>query len=260
MSYLEQQFSRLVWTKILKVGVLTGIVAGLSGCSTLLKLPLEKSQLAEAMLNLQVKPESIPGTYTIAGSASLPDQSQIQVAAIRYLQPSSKAARDLNPKPTYAIVAYQTAEVKQGKWQTSLNLWKTAPDGRFQENWQLDQPKLNISFKPDADVIFLATHASDDRSRNLLKFDQKLKSQSKTLENGVLLTTVDNRRYVQSSQKMAISLPTGKTNPPPELPEDINGGWGKRYLMPGEPPNLMKLDFPENRKTNALPSPAEFMK
>ncbi|MGA7935503.1 MAG: hypothetical protein WCA35_18275 [Kovacikia sp.] len=225
-----------------------------------MKLSLPNKPLSEANLKLQVKPNDTMGTYEIVGSANLPDQSRIQVAAVRYLQLSSQAARDLNPKPTYAILAYQTVVVKQGKWETLLNLWKIAPDGQFQENWQLDQSKLIATFVPGTEVVFLATYAVDDLNKSILEFDQQLKAQGKTLENGVLLTTIDNRRYVQFTQKTVVPLPSGKTSPPAERPEDINGGWGKRYLMPGEPPNLIKLDFPENRKTNALPSSAEFMK
>jgi hypothetical protein len=231
----------------------------LSGCSKLLELPGQK-KLSEAELKLQVTPANTPGTYEVTGTTNLPNQSQIRVAAIRFLKPAAQASRDLNPKPTYSILAYQTVEVNQGKWRAALNLWKPAADGRYQETWQLDQPKLNITLDPDSDVVFLATYAIDDRPENVLKFDQRLRQQGKTLENGVLLSTVDNRRYVQSTQKVAIALPTGKTDPPPVRPEDINGGWGNRYLMPGEPPNTIKLEFPKDRQTNALPSMKEFMK
>ncbi|MCL6436206.1 MAG: hypothetical protein K6T90_18765 [Leptolyngbyaceae cyanobacterium HOT.MB2.61] len=234
------------------------VLLGMGGCSKLLQLPVPK-QVSEAELKFQVTPTA-PGTYAIAGTTNLPDQSQVRVAAIRYLYPANRASRDLNPKPTYSILAYQTAAVNQGKWEVSLNLWKTAQDGRYQETWQLDQPKLKMALEPESKVVFLATYVVDNRSNQLLKLDQQLREQGKTLENGVLLTTVDNRRYLQSTQKVAIALPTGKTTPPPIQPEDVNGGWGNRYLMPGEPPNPIRLEFPENRKTNALPSPVEFMK
>ncbi|WP_421658982.1 hypothetical protein [Leptothermofonsia sp. ETS-13] len=244
--------------KCWRAGLGLTLLLGTGSCSRLLQLP-EQKQASEAELQFQVKPAA-PGTYVLTGTTNLPNRSQIRVAAIRYLYPSNRASRELNPKPTYSILAYQAVEVNQGKWQASLNLWKAAQDGRYQEAWQLDQPRLKIALKPESKVVFLATHVVDSRSNHLLKLDQQLRAQGKTLENGVLLTTVDNRRYLQSTQKVAIALPTGKINPPPIRSEDVNGGWGNRYLMPGEPPNPIKLEFPENRKTNALPSPVEFMK
>ncbi len=254
-----QAFPRHSIPNYLSILIRIILVTGLSGCSKLLELPIQK-QPSEATLQFQVTSANKPGAYTITGNTNLPDKGQIKIAAIRYLHPTSQASRDLNPKPTYAILAYQVAEVNQGKWQTNLDLWKIASTGSYQESWQLDQSKLKISLQPDSEVVFLATYTIDSQANNILKLDQQPREKGKTLENGILLTLVDNQRYVQSTQKLAIALPTGKTIPPPVLPEDINGGWGDRYLMPDEPPNSIKLQFPTDRKTNSLPLPEEFMK
>lgn len=258
--YLKQQSIQLTWLHLLRICVGITVALKLSGCSVLPKLSLPEKQKPNLELQLQVKPDNQPGVYTITGSINIPDQSEIQVAVIRYLQMSNQASRNLNPKPTYALLAYQTAEVKQGKWKALVNLWKTAPDGRFQENWQLEQQKLKTSFIPNAEVVFLVTHATSHVVGGIPKFDQQFKAQRKTLENGVLLTTIDNYQYVQLTQNLVIPLPSGQTNQLPENLEDINGGWGKRYLMPNEPPSQMELGFPSNRRTNALPSLAEFVK
>lgn len=228
-----------------------------SGCSRLVQSP--KNNLSTTDLDIRVTASTTPGSYSIAGNTDLPDQSQIRVAAIRYLHPATQASRDLNPKPTYSILAYQTARVSQGQWQTTMNLWQVAPDGQFQEAWQLDQPKLNLALKPDTDVIFLAVNGVEIRPDVVQKLDQQLRKQGKTLENGVILNALDNQRYLQAGQALEVDLPTGKTEPPPVKPEEINGGWGNRFLMPEESQNPNKLEFPEKRRTDAPPSPQEFL-
>lgn len=240
------------------VWIMPFLMLALGGCSKLVHLPIAGAP-AKVELQLQVSPASTPGMYEVTGDANLPNDSQLQVMAVRFLHPANQSSRDLNPKPTYAILAYQTVEVNQNKWQATLNLWKPASDGKYQESWQFEQSKLSLPLDADSGVTFLATYAVDDHSKSSLKIDQQLKEQEKILENGVLLTTVDNRRYVQSLKKLNVPLPQGRTTPPPLKIEDINGGWGKRYLMPGEPPNTIKLEFPEKRRTDALPSPKEFM-
>lgn len=228
-----------------------------SGCSQL--LGRSSQQLGTTELNLQVKPASSPGTYTTTGTTDLPNGSQIRVAAIRYLHPQQPASRDLNPKPTYAFLDYQVAEVKQGKWEIQLNLWNVAKDGRFQETWQLEQPKLELALKPDDEVVFLATNAIELRSDLVRRLDEQLRKRGKTLENGEVLTTPENQRYIQAGQVLAIALPTGVTTPPGIKPEDINGGWGNRFLMPPEAQNPIKLEMPKERRTNSLPAPKEFL-
>jgi hypothetical protein len=217
-------------------------------------------KLSDITLKFQVSASSAPGTYEIGGTSNLPNKSQIRVAAIRYLRPTKQASQDLNPKLTYSILSYQTAEVRDGKWQTALSLWKPAADGRYQEAWQLEQSHLGLTFSPASDVFFMANYVMSDRTQTVLQLDQELQKQGKTLENGILLTTVDNRRYVQSGETMAIALPTGGTTPPAMPAEDINGGWGDRFLMPPEPENTIQLEFPANRRTNAPAALGEFLR
>jgi hypothetical protein len=122
----------------------------ISGCEplrTLLHRPLEKVDL-----QVQVKPNSTSGTYDLTGLADLPDSSPIRIAAIRYLRPTNPASQKLNPKPTYAILDYQSALVKGGKWQGQLNLWQVAADGRYQEAWQIHQDALKLPTSPESDV------------------------------------------------------------------------------------------------------------
>jgi hypothetical protein len=203
-----------------------------------------------------VTPSGSSGVYTVAGSTNLPDQSRITVAAIRYLRPDKPLSQSLSLSPTYSILAYQDVKINKGKWQTTLNLWKVAPGGQFQEVWQLDQSKLGLSLAPEAEVTFLATV---DPTDSLSELERKLEKQGIKLASSVVRNTSEGERYVQASQVLPIGLPTGQTTPPPQRPEDINGGWGPRFLLIPEPPNINNYEKPSKRRTDAPLSPAEFL-
>jgi hypothetical protein len=234
----------------------------ISGCEplrTLLHRPLEKVDL-----QVQVKPNSTSGTYDLTGLADLPDSSPIRIAAIRYLRPTNPASQKLNPKPTYAILDYQSALVKGGKWQGQLNLWQVAADGRYQEAWQIHQDALKLPTSPESDVIFLVTLAPVNGADPLRVVEQALKEQGREFDTRLISGTSDGQRmdavrYVRVAQSLPIGLPTGQTTPPAPRPEDIHGGWGNRFIIPPEPPNPYVLEFPQERRTNARPSPREFL-
>lgn len=226
-----------------------------TGCSRL----LQSRPLKDINLNFAVD-NRLPGVYAIAGKTNLPEKTQIMVAAIRYLYPATVADKNFNPNPTYAVLAYQPVEVNQGKWQTTLNLWETGADGRFQESWQLDQPKLNLAVAPSDEVVFLATLAPVDRSDQLKQLENQLAKQHIQLSRKLVHGTADGQQYLQVSQSMAIALPTGNTTPPSVRPEDINGGWGNRFLIPPEPQNPIKLELPKDRRTNAPVTAEEFFR
>lgn len=233
-----------------------------TGCAQVPSLNnwLAGSQLPQAELDMQVAPANAPGVYTIAGKTSLPDQAQMRVLAVRYLHPDQPATQALNPKPTYAILDYQTAEVNQGKWQTTLNLWRVAMNGRYQETWQMDNASLGVALKPDSKVVFLATLMPGSKTDLLQKLEQELEKQGKTLDSSQVRTTTDGQRYIQTSQTLAISLPSGSTTPPPLRSEDINGGWGNRFLIPPEPKNPTRVELPKERRTSAPMTAAEFLR
>jgi len=211
--------------------------------------------LTDANFQIRVTPSSRSGVYTVAGSTNLPDESRITVAAIRYLRSSQSLSASLNQNPTYSILAYQDAEVKNGKWQATLNLWKVSPNGQFKEAWQLDQTKLGLSLDPDSDVTFLATLAPTD---SLSELEPLLEKKGIKLVSNIVRNTSDGERYVQASQVLPIALPTGQTTLPAPK-EEVNGGWGPRYLLLPEPENTKKLENPKERRTDAPLSPAEFL-
>jgi len=232
-----------------------------TGCSqtteTLRRLPsLLPNLSSNADFKIQVTPSSRPGVYTVNGKTNLPDKSSITVAAIRLLKPDNLRVKNLTPDQTYSILAYQDVKVEKGAWQTTLNLWKVAPSGQFQEAWQLEQSQLGLSMASEPDVTFLATVAPTD---SLSELESQLEKQGVKLVNNLVRNTVDGERYIQASQVLAIDLPKGQTTPPPLKPEDINGGWGNRFLLIPEPPNINNYEKPEKRRTTAPLSPSEFL-
>lgn len=245
-NQLTNAFHRHSLRGLLTIALLLPVV---SGCTQIQSL----FQWSEADLKIQVTDTDTPGLYIIRGSTNLPEDTQISVAAVRYLQLESldRTATPLNPNPTYSILAYAPATVKQGEWQTQLNLWQVAADGNYRESWQIEQNQLGLSLQPDETVIFLATLTPIDE---LSALEQELAKRGIRLAQGSVLSTSDGFRYAQVQQALAVALPTGQTNP---NPEDDNFGWGDRYLIPQEPQNPTNLEFPEERLTDAPAKPEE---
>lgn len=237
------------------------LLVSTTGCS---QVSLKAGQLptllpdlsSEAQFQLRVTPSERPGVYTVAGTTNLPNQSRIAIVAVRYLRSNKPQSPNLKPNLTYSILAYQDVLVNKGKWQANLNLWKVAPNGEFKEAWQLEQAKLGIKLEPETGVTFLATVASTE---SLTDLEQQLQKQGIKLVSNVVRTTVEGERYVQANQILPVALPTGQTTPPPQRPDDLNGGWGPRYLLIPEPPNTNNFEQPNKRRTNAPLSPTELM-
>jgi hypothetical protein len=258
LHFLDQTLS--CNQRLLKRALVVMLLLVLSaGCSEI-RSPAQFFQLpghvADVDLNLHVTPANTPGTYQVTGKTNLPERTQLTVAAVRYLYPATPVGKMLNPEPTYGILDYQSVQVSQGQWQTQLNLWQVAPNGQFKEGWQIDQSRLGVSLKPTEEVVFLATLAPVGK---LPKLEQQLARQGMRLASGTVRSTSDGQRYAQVNQMLAIALPTGSTTPPSLQAEDVNQGWGYRYLIPQEPQNPTKLEFPDTRNTNAPASPKEFL-
>jgi hypothetical protein len=202
--------------------------------------------------------------YNVAGSTNLPESSQITVEAVRYLRPTEGQEGVLlnsNADARRSILARQIVQVKQGKWQTDLNLWQAAPDGSFQEVWQAN--KAQIGLTPESGVTFIAIF---DPASQWEKSDQqkpeKLKLENQQLEGKLVRFTNEGEKYVQASQTLLIPLPEGKTTSPRPQPADINGGWGNRYQIPPTPVASKATFIPSatSRQTNATLAPSEFLR
>ena len=232
----------------IRVAGITLVLALSSSCATL-RLPGSQES---ASLNVQTVEAGSKGVYQLSGKTNLPDRTRVAIAAVRYLYPPDQKA---TATTSYSILDYQETEVSQGQWQANLNLWQVATDGTYQEAWQRQQKKLQVPVRPAPDVVFLATLAP----ASLPDLEERLFNLQLRLDQDVR-TTQEGDRYVQVSQIQPVDLPTGKTNPPPIRPEDINGGWGRRYLILPEPPNTIQLQRPSERQTNAPMTPDEFLR
>jgi hypothetical protein len=247
------------------LGFVSSAIA-LSGCA---RVPALDSQMRSLMgsrspsstnLQFQIAPGSTPGTYEVSGRTDFPDQSEIRVAAIRYLKPTQSTPLDFKSKPTYSVLAYQPTKIINGKWQTTLNLWQVAKDGRFQEAWQINQSKLKLPVKPIPEVVFFATLAPGENVDQLQPLEQELQKLGKQLDSSNIGNTADGQRFLRVSSQLKVALPTGSTTPPKMTAADINGGWGNRFLIPPEPPIPYKLEFPKERRTNAPAASSEFLR
>ena len=197
------------------------------------------------------------------GRTAFPDRTALRVAAIRYLYPKAQRpnAQALGSRPTYSILAYNdSAVVENGTWNVPLSLWQTALDGQPLEAWQITQAPLNLQVRPDEKVIFIATLAPGIKVDALQSLEQQLLSKNQALDPAVVNRTVNGDRFLQMMQTVDAALPTGKQDPLSAIPDDLNGGWGNRFLMPDEPPNPNNLEFPANRRTNAAPSEREYLR
>lgn len=251
---LKQNSRSYLWRIVSNIAPVL-LITGCSQAQLTAILP-QNRPLKDVALEWQVNSISQPGSYQIAGQTNLPDQTQLTVAALRYLYPAA-ANQKLSANPTYAILDYQSAVVQSGKWQTRLNLWQVAADGTFQENWQMEQQGLATRFNPQSDVVFLVSLAPIDQLSTL---QQQLANQGQQINRSLLRSSSTGERYAQSQQTLKIALPTGNTLVPPPQLEAENFGWGRRYLLPQEPQNPTKLEQPSERLTNAPARLEEFLR
>lgn len=227
------------------------LVLMLATSCTQIKLPVQRGDVSLDIRTVTAQPN---GVYTLAGNTDLPKDTEITVAAVRLLAPKGAIAAD--PDPVYSLLAYESVKTEGDTWQAELNLWEVAPDGRYQETWQLEQSRLNMTFEPDGEVIFLATLAPLE---TLTQLEQRLAQRNLEFASNIVRTTAEGEQYIQAVRVEAIALPTGATTPPPTRPEDLNGGWGNRYVLVPEPPTEVEYEFPEERKTDAPPRIGEFL-
>lgn len=174
-------------------------------------------------LSIKVEPSNNPGEYTITGSANLPENTQLTIMAIRPLEVADPQFSE--PYSGSSILARRFAEVRSGQWQTQLTLWQVDRDGRFQEAWQLDRSQWTFDPTPETEVTFVALLEPDSQIP-LLR--QNFQAQGPPSTENVVWLPTERSWYVQATQRIPVTLPTGKTKPPPLKAQDINWGWGER--------------------------------
>ncbi len=206
------QTTNLILKRLVLLGLISVMAVGSLSCSS---APANLRGLTNSStpLNLSIREiqDKGGGTYTVSGTTSLPSKTKITVSAVRYLVEGANPETNSETDIPYAILDRQIAEVGQGNWQAELNLWQIAPDGKFQEAWQLSQQDANVIFNPDANVTFLATFDPVNQPENFKAEVEKLDT---SLQAALARFTPDGELYLQASRMMAIALPTGQTTPP----------------------------------------------
>ncbi|MBD1868249.1 hypothetical protein H6F95_13230 [Cyanobacteria bacterium FACHB-471] len=187
-----------------------------TGCAQPISRFSRSSEPAAPQLEVErIDPFGQPGGYRVTGSTNLPDQTQITISAIRYLQTSGQLIA--NSGSSYSVLARQFAPVEQGSWEANLTLWQVAPNGKFQEVWQLDQGNLGVQVQPDPNVTFLVTLDPTNQPATL---QDQLESQGETLTGSLVQFNADGELYLQASKTLIVALPTGGTTPPVSQTDD----------------------------------------
>ncbi len=177
----------------------TLLLLGCSGCTSLSgRLSQSLTPALEFRMN-PVQSGDRSGLYTVSGQTTLPDKTQITVAAIRYLRSAADRSAADQP-PNYTLLDRQFAQVSQGAWKADLNIWKTA-NGR-QEAWQLPLRDLNIQSMPE--VVFLATVDPIEQSA---KLQNQLDRLDASQQLDLVRFTSDGEQYLQISQTLDIAPP-----------------------------------------------------
>ncbi|WP_190488093.1 hypothetical protein [Pseudanabaena sp. FACHB-2040] len=131
----------------------------------------------------------------------------MSVSAIRNFDPGTLAGDGESEATQFVILDRQFAQVENGTWQTALNLWQVAPDGRYRENWQLDRPIPPAGASPSSTITFLVALEPSAFSRSV---DRRAVATLDEPGNTLLSFTSSGEPYLQVSQAIAVALPTGQ--------------------------------------------------
>jgi hypothetical protein len=206
-----------------------------TGCTQSINRFSRSSEPAVPQLEIErIDPFGQPGGYRVTGSTNLPDQTQITVSAIRYLQTSGQLSSSSDS--AYSVLARQFAPVEQGRWEANLPLWQVASDGKFQEAWQLNQGNLRMQVQPDPNVTFLVTL---DPANQPATLQDQLESQGETLTGSLVQFNADGELYLQASKTLIVALPTGGTTPPiDQMNDEANSTPSSLGVTSASPPAL----------------------
>jgi hypothetical protein len=269
MVYLYQKVMGENFQKSSPKTVLAGIalvlITTISGCS----------QKKENEISLEIKNVQSTGSngqYKVMGSTNLPKASRIAIAAVRYLRPANEqqtidSNADLNINRS--ILDRQVIKVNEkGEWEANLNIWQVAANGSYQEVWQMNQGQTALT--PESDVTFTATFDPGSQADITEKPSEKASNQKieesqpqiQELEGKSLRFTNQGEKYVQTSLSQSVSLPIAKTTPPQQQTEDINGGWGDRYIIKPEAIASGTAPLPptKSRQTTAPLTASEYLR
>lgn len=240
---------RLRSVSVLILGSLSSL---LSSCGLTIETPNNPvliNRLPIAEMDFSVEPGNRRYTYEIQGTANFPNQTELNLLALRQLAPTDET---VEPKPTYSILDYQVVRVQNGRWQGELTLRQVAADDSRKETWQLDQSELNMDVVPMDEVIVTATYTPLDQ---LTTLERILAQQGLKVSPDLLQTTLEGRRYLEITKVLDIPVDS-QVSARPKL---YNDGWGTRHILIEEPPMPYQVEFPQERQTNRPAEPQEFL-
>ena len=236
----------------LSLWLLMGLGSLLGSCGFSIETPNNPvliNRLPVAEMDFSVEPGRNQYTYELDGTANFPNQTELNVLALRQLAPTDDS---VELKPTYSVLDYQVVTVQNGRWQGELTLKKLAADGTRKETWQLDQSDLNLQVDPLDNVVVMATYTPLDQ---LTTLERILAQQGLKVSSDLLQTTYEGRRYLE--MKKVLEMPVD--NQASTRPRPYNDGWGTRHILIEEPPMPYQVEFPEKRQTNRPAEPKEFL-
>ncbi|MEM8610676.1 MAG: hypothetical protein AAGF93_01565 [Cyanobacteria bacterium P01_H01_bin.105] len=237
----------------LKLFCLLGSLSGLlGGCGFAIETPNNPiliNRLPVAEMDFAIESGRNNYTYELQGTANFPNQTELNVLAMRQLAPTDETVES---RPTYSVLDYQVVSVQNGRWQGELTLKQLAADGSRKETWQLDQSELGMDVEPLDTIVIMATYTPLDQ---LTTLERILTQQGLKVAPELLQTTIDGRRYLE--MKKVLDMPVD--NQISERPELYNDGWGTRHILIEEPPLPYQVDFPKERQTNRPAEPEEFL-
>jgi hypothetical protein len=189
---------------------------------------------------MKVDPADRPGVYVISGQTNVSDQSRIVVQGIR---PFTSSVQPISTDDTtnYVILDRQAVVVTQGKWQATLKLWQSTPDGQNQEAWQVNQAQIQ-RLQPSTDVVFVAAIDSSSQPKAL---SQPLDNQGKKLEGANIRFTTDGQWYLQAKQTLTVTPPISKATSTALDANTFDRDQSTRSELSSAPINATAVKLPE---------------
>ncbi len=127
---------------------LLGTSLAIAGC--------QSSQADLTQLSLEVKPSRQVGAYKLSGSTNLPDGTELTIQGLRQLTAIEPGMPD-DSADSFSILDRKAIQVNDGRWEASLQIWQSGPDGEPAESWQVHLPNGNQSYDPADEVLFTVT-------------------------------------------------------------------------------------------------------
>ncbi|MGB7313107.1 MAG: hypothetical protein WA939_09260 [Nodosilinea sp.] len=187
----------------------------------------------------QITETGQPGQFTLTGTTNLPDTTPLTVSAVRLID-SLNISDPKAEGSQHAILDRKSALVKDGRWQTQLQLWEIGSEGTYQENWQTIAGSAIDPASSSPSVDFLATLEPIDLAKS------KLMARSDWLEsaNSPLLNfTPDGEPYLKVSQSRVVALPSGAVSAT-GLSQESQATWENRASRGSiDSPGITQIPF-----------------